>query len=148
MGFNIKNNYGPNIEVNDGGVVNLHQDSSGHWTTDVEEAQIVEDEVKGVVGQECEEIPTVLLTEEAQLLWEKLRKGGFIAANGYALAEGVSNNQAAYIADYIAGKLNIKNKWKVFEQLWGIKHMAQLAGTWKETGKIPARADKIRDLLK
>ena len=43
MGFNIKNNYGPNIEVNDGGVVHLHQDRSGHWTTDIEEAQIVED---------------------------------------------------------------------------------------------------------
>lgn len=43
MGFNIKNNYGPNIEVNDGGVVHLHQDRSGHWTTDIEDAQIVED---------------------------------------------------------------------------------------------------------
>ena len=31
MGFNIKNNYGPNIEVNDGGKVTLYQDRNGMW---------------------------------------------------------------------------------------------------------------------
>lgn len=31
MGFNIKNNYGPNIEVKEGGVVNLHQSMDGKW---------------------------------------------------------------------------------------------------------------------
>lgn len=42
MGFNIKTNYGPNIEVNEGGVVNLHQDRHGLWATiEAEEAQIV-----------------------------------------------------------------------------------------------------------
>ena len=45
MGFNINNNYGPNIDVHDGGVVNLRQDSSGLWhTVDVVEAEIVEEE--------------------------------------------------------------------------------------------------------
>jgi hypothetical protein len=29
MGFNIKNNYGPNIEVNDGGKVTLIQGKNG-----------------------------------------------------------------------------------------------------------------------
>ena len=39
MGFNIKNNYGPNIEVNAGGKVTLMQDKSGLWhTVDAEEA--------------------------------------------------------------------------------------------------------------
>lgn len=33
MGFNIKNNYGPNIEVKEGGVVNLHQSMDGKWHT-------------------------------------------------------------------------------------------------------------------
>ena len=42
MGFNIKTNYGPNIEVNEGGVVNLHQDRHGLWATiEAEDAQIV-----------------------------------------------------------------------------------------------------------
>ena len=47
MGFNIKNNYGPNIDVHDGGVVNLHQNKDGKWGTDdcqdVEEAVVVEE---------------------------------------------------------------------------------------------------------
>lgn len=149
MGFNIKNNYGPNIEVNAGGKVTLVQDKNGLWTADVEEAQIVENEIKEQVGiDDVDVIPKELQTEEARPLWEKLREAGFIVTDGYALAKGVSNNQAAYIADCMAVKLNIKNKWKVFEQLWGIKNMAQLAGTWRDTGKNPARADEIRDLLK
>jgi len=47
MGFNIKNNYGPNIDVHDGGVVNLRQHRDGTWSTDndhdVEEAEVVEE---------------------------------------------------------------------------------------------------------
>jgi len=43
MGFNIKNNYGPNIEVNAGGKVTLVQDKSGLWhTVDAEEAEYEE----------------------------------------------------------------------------------------------------------
>ena len=43
MGFNIKNNYGPNIEVNAGGKVTLTQDRSGLWhTVDAEEAEYEE----------------------------------------------------------------------------------------------------------
>jgi hypothetical protein len=91
--------------------------------------------------------PKELLTPKAQPYWMKLREGGFIAANGYALAEGVSANQAAYIADHMAEKLQIKNKWKPFQQLWSIPNMAQLAGSWKETGKLPPRSSKIDELF-
>lgn len=43
MGFNIKNNYGPNIEVNDGGKVTLVQGKNGLWTAaDAEEAEYEE----------------------------------------------------------------------------------------------------------
>ena len=43
MGFNIKNNYGPNIEVNAGGKVTLVQDKNGMWhTVDAEEADYEE----------------------------------------------------------------------------------------------------------
>jgi hypothetical protein len=46
MGFNIKNNYGPNIEVNAGGKVTLMQDKSGLWhTVDAEEANAEEAEI-------------------------------------------------------------------------------------------------------
>lgn len=45
MGFNIKNNYGPNIDVHDGGVVNLRQHKDGTWQTD-DEQEIQEAEIE------------------------------------------------------------------------------------------------------
>lgn len=43
MGFNIKNNYGPNIEVKDGGRLTLTQGKNGLWhTADVVEADYEE----------------------------------------------------------------------------------------------------------
>ena len=43
MGFNIKNNYGPNIEVNAGGKVTLVQGKNGLWNTaDAEETEYEE----------------------------------------------------------------------------------------------------------
>lgn len=46
MGFNINNNYGPNFDVHDGGVVHLHQDKDGLWYTEegIQDAEIVEEE--------------------------------------------------------------------------------------------------------
>ncbi len=88
-----------------------------------------------------------LLTAKAQVLWQRLRDAGFIVAEGYALAEGVSANQAAYIADRMAEKLHIKKKWKLFQQLWGISNLAQLAGTWQQTGKLPPRYTEIDKLM-
>lgn len=89
-----------------------------------------------------------LLTAEAQVLWQRLRDAGFIVADGYALAEGVSANQAAYIADRMAERLNIKKKWKLFQLLWGIPNLGQLAGTWQQTGKLPPRSSEIDKLMK
>jgi uncharacterized protein YoxC len=89
-----------------------------------------------------------LLTSEAQVLWQRLRDAGFIVADGYALAEGVSANQAAYIADRMAEKLRIKKKWKLFQLLWGIPNLGQLAGTWQQTGKLPPRSSDIDKLMK
>ena len=92
-------------------------------------------------------LPEELLTDEAQHYWTKLRENGFIVAYGYGLAEGVSDNQAAYIASCFGEKLGIKPKWKPFIQLWGKPNLAQLAGNWKETGKYPPRAKGIDDIF-
>jgi hypothetical protein len=88
-----------------------------------------------------------LFTPQAQVLWQRLRGAGFIVADGYALAEGVSANQAAYIATVMAEKLQVKKKWKLFQQLWGIPNMAQLAGSWQQTGKLPPRSQEIDRLM-
>ena len=53
MGFNIKNNYGPNIEVKDGGRLTLVQGKNGMWhSADVEEAEY--EEIKEEIASEAE----------------------------------------------------------------------------------------------
>lgn len=82
--------------------------------------------------------PKELLTEEAQPYWVNLREKGFIVAGGYSLAKGVNPYDATHIADLFSEKLKIKNKWKVFESLWGLVHMAQKLGdTRKGTATVP-----------
>lgn len=102
---------------------------------------------KDVVVHEGE-LPEALRGEEAETIWHDLREAGFIVPDGYGLAEGVSANQATYIADRMAEKLSIvKRKWKVFGQLWGIRNMAQLAGSWQQTGKLPPKSKEIDKLI-
>ena len=98
-------------------------------------------------AEEAGEVPEELQTAEAEEIWSSLREGGFIVENGYGLAKGVSANLATYIADRMAESLGIAHKWKVFQGLWGIKNMAQLAGAWKETGKLPPRTDEIDEII-
>ena len=109
----------------------------------LDDEQPVMEQSAGTVTENLAE----LLTAEAQVLWQRLRDAGFIVADGYALAEGISANQAAYIADRMAERLKIKKKWKLFQQLWGIPNLAQLAGTWQQTGKLPPRSSEIDDLM-
>ena len=98
-------------------------------------------------AEEAAQVPEELCTEEAEEVWSSLREAGFIVEGGYGLAKGVSANLATYIADRMAESLGITHKWKVFQGLWNIKNMAQLAGSWKETGKLPPRADEIDELF-
>lgn len=112
-----------------------------------DDEQIVESPQVATGGSVTEDM-TELFTTEAQVLWQRLRNAGFIVADGYALAEGISANQAAYIADRMAERLQIKKKWKLFQQLWGIPNLAQLAGTWQQTGKLPPRSSEIDKLTK
>lgn len=125
-----------------------HYDDSDKWLSD-EIEMVLNPEANGKPDErrQQEVIPKELLTKDAQLLWGKLRDAGFIVVDGYSLADGISANQATYIAECMATKLGIMKKWKVFQQLWGINNMAQLAGTWKQTGKEPPRAKEIRELI-
>lgn len=95
MGFNINNNYGPNIEVNAGGKVTLVQDKNGLWhTADAEEAVIVGEEKKvkkpkKTTGQKPEKPRETMtfgrksgVTEgHIVLLYQKLVKEGWIEGN-------------------------------------------------------------------
>ena len=67
-----------------------------------------------------EEKPEVLCTEEAMALWEKVQRAGYVDGNYKPL---ISRTQSALLADAMAERLGIREKWKVFETFWGRKNM-------------------------
>ena len=54
------------------------------------------------------------------ILWKKAQAAGWIDDNYQPL---LSRTQAALLADAMAERLGIKEKWKVFEGLWNRKYM-------------------------
>ena len=66
------------------------------------------------------QLPELLSTEEAMALWEKVQKAGYVDANYQPL---LSRTQSALLADAMAVKLGIREKWKTFETLWNRKNM-------------------------
>ncbi len=65
-------------------------------------------------------LPEALATEEAMILWQKAIKAGYVDKNYQPL---LSRTQSALLADAMAERLGIKEKWKVFETLWNRKNM-------------------------
>ena len=74
------------------------------------------------VGREKEpsHLPEVLATDEAMTLWKKAQTAGWVDANYQPL---ISRTQSALLADAMAEKLGIRQKWKTFETLWNRKNM-------------------------
>ena len=76
---------------------------------------------KGVDGAEASKsLPEVLATEAAMALWKKVQAAGWVDANYQPL---ISRTQAALLADAMAERLGIREKWKTFETLWKRKNM-------------------------
>ena len=67
-----------------------------------------------------EELPEVLATDKAMVLWQKVQRAGYVDEDYQPL---LSRTQAALLADAMAERLGIKEKWKVFEGLWHRKYM-------------------------
>ena len=65
-------------------------------------------------------LPASLSTEQAMVLWRKAQDAGYVDDNYQPL---ISRTQAALLADAMAERLGIKEKWKVFEGLWNRKNM-------------------------
>ena len=92
-------------------------------------------------------IDPVLSSERAIVFWDKLEEKGFVDEH-YCLMPSTTRQQAMYIADKFSSYLRMKAKWKPFEQLWGIKNIAQEKYTWLESGKSPSRADEIDEVFR
>ena len=76
---------------------------------------------RGVDGSEMSKsLPDELATDEAMTLWQKAQQAGYVNEHYQPL---LSRTQAALLADAMAERLGIKEKWKVFEALWHRKYM-------------------------
>ena len=66
------------------------------------------------------DLPNELATDKAIGLWKKAQEAGYVDENYQPL---ISRTQAALLADAMAERLGIKEKWKVFESFWHRKNM-------------------------
>ena len=66
------------------------------------------------------ELPDELTTDKAMALWRKARRAGYVDEHYQRL---LSRTQAALLADAMAERLGIKEKWKVFGDLWKRNNM-------------------------
>lgn len=60
-------------------------------------------------------LPDVLSSKQAMTLWQKALDAGYVDENYQPL---ISRTQSALLADAMAMRLGIRNKWKVFETFW------------------------------
>jgi len=65
-------------------------------------------------------LPEVLRTEKAMAMWRKVQAVGYVDED---YQPTISRTQAALLADAMAERLSIREKWKVFETLWNRKYM-------------------------
>ena len=76
---------------------------------------------RGVDSSEMSKsLPDELATDEAMVLWRKAQQAGYVDEHYQPL---LSRTQAALLADAMAERLGIKEKWKVFEALWHRRNM-------------------------
>ena len=66
------------------------------------------------------ELPEVLAIPEAMSLWRKAQRAGYVDEHYQPL---LSRTQAALLADAMAERLGIKEKWKVYGDLWKRNNM-------------------------
>ena len=85
------------------------------------QAEIKTEEKQDMNLPDQDDVPEVLSSERAQQLMKQLVGEGLLDEAWQPV--GLSRPKAAMLADRVAGVLGIKNKWKVFEQLWHRKNL-------------------------
>ena len=99
-------------------VLNIYEKGSLH--VDHVDTQYIGHPTPGPAPQRGGELPEVLRTDKAMALWEKVQAAGYVDEH---YQPTISRTQAALLADAMAERLGIKEKWKVFEGLWNRKYM-------------------------
>lgn len=104
---------GSYVDVHDNEVVNLSIEKA---TVKVGENGAVVGEGEAGADEGEQPVPEALRGEQAKRIVERLVGAGLL--NQAWQPVGLSRPQAAIVADCVAEQLQIRNKWKTFEQLW------------------------------
>ena len=88
------------------------------------------------------EVPEVLANSE---LWERVKDEGLVDENNMPTT---SRPVAALLADMLAEKLGIGNKWKLFEKLWNRRNMRNDYNTALEQRKSLKFQEKLKNILR
>lgn len=120
---------GSYIDVHDNEVVNLSVDKG---EVHVGDHQLPEKESV---------IPEVLAGSE---LWHKVQQAGLVDADGLPT---VSRPEAALLADMLAERLGIANKWKFFEKLWHRNNMRGDYNTALDQRKSLEFQERLKHIL-
>ena len=107
-----------------------------------ERRKLLETEAPQTGSDESCLLPDVLATGMAIKYWKRLQQAGFVDEH-YQLSPTTTRKQAMYIADVSSDKLQMRSKWKPFQELWHINNLAQEKWEMQETGKSPARSEEI-----
>ena len=107
-----------------------------------ERRKLLETEAPQTGSDKSSLLPDVLATGMAIKYWKRLQQAGFVDER-YLLSPTTSRKQAMYIADVFSDKLQMRSKWKPFQELWHINNLAQEKWEMQETGKSPARSEEI-----
>ena len=103
---------GNNIYVQ-GSYVDIHDNEVVNLSVDKVQVRVGDQQVLA----QASDVPEVLADSEQ---WQKVMQAGLVDADGQPT---VSRTEAAMIADMLADRLGIANKWKFFEQLWHRNNM-------------------------
>ena len=87
-------------------------------------------------------VPEVLAESE---LWQRVKDAGLVNENNQPT---ISRTEAALLADMLAEKLGIRNKWKMFETLWQRNNMRGDFNTALGQNKSLAFQDKLKKILR
>lgn len=89
-------------------------------------------------------LPPALATPRAMEMWEKAQRAGLVDDNYQPL---LTRSLSALLADRMAEKLGIANKWKTFEKLWQRNNMRGDYNNGLKTKKASEFIDKLKRLF-
>ena len=135
----IHNDHHKEMTINISGKTDIAALVKAFMADDTQDAE----EVPASEQNEALELPEVLSTSEAKTLHNKLQREGMVDTNWQPL--GLSNAEKGTLVEFIADKLGIKSKWKLFGALWKVD--AETLRTAKARGLEQDKTWEFRNKL-